>query len=359
MKFSLFARESAHSEEAPLYSTVNADTEFASLTASLHGLLESLPQSYSGRENIKLLCDAILGATPHLRFVWVGFHGGNQDGVAPYAAAGDCASESDDWRLPSSCFAANGPFAQAITAQAEPDDYTQLFSPWRANPCGCSVDSALAIPLRSEKTGLRGMIVFYADTIDYFRRTGVPVFQAFCHVAEIIWKQSNLTHMATQHAQQDSLTGLMSRRYTIQVLEKAIAEAELTEQPLSILICRLEGFGKLNDLYGWMATDAILAAFSKDIGLQLRAHDKGGRWTGTEFLYILPNTSKDQAEQLAVSLREYFLVNPVNVKSWSVRLAVMAGIANYSRRIIGVDDLIQHAKQSMAAAVDELPSSMS
>jgi len=200
------------------------------------------------------------------------------------------------------------------------------------------------------------MIVFYADSKDYFAHVDVSLFQAYCHVAEIIWKQSNLMNMLTQKAQQDPLTGLMNRRHTVQTLEKQMAHAERTDEPLSILICRIKDFNKLNDVYGWLASDAILAAFSKDVNLQLRPQDAGGRWTGIEFLYILPGANAEQAQDLAKGLQDYFLGHPVTVKNWSIRLALTVGIATYSKQIIGVDDFILHANQSMITTSDELPS---
>jgi len=347
-------------EKAPTRPIVDAhetDGEHITLTAALHSLLETLPQSYSGRENIRLLCDAIVGASSHLRFVWVGFCKGDSGDVEPYAAVGQCLEECSHWNLPSNCFDAAGPSSQAF-----PDDMESqlrlggLFAPWLNAPNAATVSSALSIPLRSEKASLRGMIVFYADSKDYFAGVDVSLFQAFCHVAEIIWKQSNLMHMLTQKAQQDPLTGLMNRRHTVQTLEKQMAHAERADEPLSILICRIKDFNKLNDVYGWLASDAILAAFSKDINLQLRSQDAGGRWTGIEFLYILPDTNDEQAQTLAKGIQDYFLRHPVTVKNWSIRLALTVGIATYSKQIIGVDDFILHANQSMDAISDELPS---
>lgn len=358
MLFNIFSPrqpEPATSRGRPVFDAHDSEAERATLTVALHSLLETLPQSYSGRENIKLLCHAILGATSHLRFVWVGFCEGDSERIDPYAAAGDCTPESEDWRLSKACFDPSGPYSQAF-----PEDgasATFLFAPWSENKIASSVHSALAIPLRSEKSGLRGMIVFYADSVDYFAHMGVPLFQAFCYVAEIIWKQSNLMHMLTQKAQQDPLTGLMNRRHTMHVLEKEIAATESAGQPLSILICRVEGFNKLNDLYGWLASDAILAAFSKEVMHQMGPQDKGGRWTGIEFLYILPNANADEAEFMAKRLRDHFLVNPVNVKNWSIRLALSVGVATYSKLIIGLDDLILHANQNMHSMANELPSS--
>lgn len=331
--------------------------ERATLTTALHSLLETLPQSYSGRENIRLLCDAILGASTHLRFVWVGFCKGGSKSVEPYAAVGQCIEECSHWNLPSNCFDAIGPnsqsFPSGVEIQPKPEG---LFSPWGDAPNRASVNSALSIPLRSENPELRGMIVFYADSKDYFAHMDISLFKAFCHVAEIIWKQSNLMNVLTQKAQQDPLTGLMNRRHTVQTLEKHMAHAETTGEPLSILICRIKDFNKLNDVYGWLASDAILAAFSKDVNQQLRPQDMGGRWTGIEFLYVLPQADAEQALAMANGIRDYFLGHPVTVKNWSIRLALNVGVATYSKQIIGVDDFILHANQSMTTATDELPS---
>jgi diguanylate cyclase (GGDEF)-like protein len=353
MRFQFFShRASLQAEQENL-----DEIERESLNSALHTLLESLPQSYSGRENVKLLCQAILGASKHLRFIWVGFCEGGAEAVEPYAAAGECMSECTDWRLARSCFMSTGAYSQSFKA-AHAHRSGMLFLPWNANPELCSARSALAIPLRSESREMRGMIVFYADEGDYFSRTGVEIFQAFCHVTEIIWKQSNLMHLLTERGQQDALTGMMNRRHTMHTLEKAIEYSEREMTPLSILVCRLDGFKKLNDLYGWAAADTILAAFAKDLEVRMRAQDRGGRWTGTEFLYILPAMSGDEAEVLAAGLRDYFLMHPVSVGNWSVRLAVTVGVAAYSKHIIGIDDLIAHAHQSMHSSSDELPPPM-
>src|SRR5690349_15559705 len=107
MKFKFFSPNEKHltiSTRRSVFNNVNTDVERAGLVAALHALLESLPQSYNGQENIKLLCDTILNATPHLRFVWVGFCEGADNEVEPYVAVGECASECQHWRLPNACF---------------------------------------------------------------------------------------------------------------------------------------------------------------------------------------------------------------------------------------------------------------
>ncbi|MGV3654175.1 MAG: GGDEF domain-containing protein [Noviherbaspirillum sp.] len=331
-----------------------SDAERAALTVALYSLLQDLPQSYSGRENIKLLCHAILGATSRLRFVWVGFCRERAERVKPYAAAGACAQESADWSLPRSAFDAAGAYSQVRPGLGSGEQAMQgVFFPWRGKPSACSASCALAIPLRSDTPGLRGMIVFYADSPEYFQGLGVPVFQAFCHVAEIIWKQSSLAHLAAQQVQQDQLTGLMSRRQTMLALEKEIAAAEQGGHALSILMCRIEGIGKLNALYGCVASDAILAAFARELAERMRPQSLGGRWAGVTFLYVLPGIDAAEAGAVAAQLRADFVARPVSVDNWSVRLEVAVGVAAYSSEIMGLDDLVLHAAQGLSARTPE------
>lgn len=331
-------------------------SERAALMSALQFLLEVVPQPHSGRENIRQLCHALLQATPHLRCVWVGFAKDKEEAVEPYAAAGDCLAEAADWRLPSHCFEASGPYTQAAPIHhPRAVNQSTLYSPWRNNPRECTANSALALPLRSGNRGLQGMIVLYADRLDYFSQVGLDIFQSFCHVAEIVWKQSNLMSLLNQKAQFDPLTGLMSRRHTTQTLEKAMVDAWRDGHPLSVMLCRIEDFKRYNDLYGWVASDAIVAEFAKELGTVVRPGDKGGRWAGVEFLYILPATSVQEALLLASTVREHFAINSVSVRNWTVRLELSVGVAEFSEHMTGTEDLLVQANLDMQNDNEELP----
>jgi len=324
----------------------------------LHVLLERLSQSYDGQENIKRLCETIIDATPHLRFIWIGFCEEGDGRVAPYAATGACSPESRNWNLPRSCFDYAGPYAQASHESiGETNELNSLFVPWQRNMDACSVSSALAIPLRSDKEALRGLLVFYADDVDYFSHTGVAPFQALSYVAEIIWQQSHLMQMLTQKTQLDALTGLMNRRKTMHVLGKAVDHANETGEALSVLICRLDDFDKINELHGWLAADAILAAFAKELASRLRPQDNVGRWTSIEFLFIFPRTDVRQAEFLAQSLQAYVMSHPITEHEYIVRLTMSASVTPYERQSNGLEDLIQQANHNILSVIQSSASS--
>ena len=84
--------------------------------------------------------------------------------------------------------------------------------------------NALAIPLRAEKSKMRGMIVFYADDSCYFNDIGIASFQGLAHICEVIWKQSHLTFLLTQHARLDRLTGLLNRQRIARAFERNAAD---------------------------------------------------------------------------------------------------------------------------------------
>ncbi|MFJ2989415.1 GGDEF domain-containing protein [Collimonas sp. NPDC087041] len=362
MKLNLFPRTQRGADTEPLAESTGAkkttpltltpSDEQMKLVGVLHQLLQVLPQAYSGRESIKRLCQMILPASPHIRLVWVGFcQDDSGPTIKPAAVVGKAVGEAEHWHLAKDCFDYAAPFAQTVDWDAgHESDFHALFAPWQAHPEACSAKAALAIPLRSEKARMHGMMVFYADSEDYFSETGFASFQAFGHICEVIWKQSNLSHLLTRQAQLDSLTGLLTRRRIVHVYEEAVAATAMDESPLSILYCRLDEFHKINDLYGWAVADNILAAFAKDTGAQLRKADSGGRWNATEFLYVLPATDAVDAENLAAAFLSHFMHHPVNIENWSIRLALSIGVATYGADGRGLDELIHYATQHLRSS---------
>ena len=351
MKFKFFpSTQTALSTERATSRTTfdgrRTDLERAALTDLLYGLLERLPQSNHLQQHVEQLMRTILDATDNLRFIWVGMRDGRGQPVAPLAIEGDYVGDNIDWSLPEACFDFNAPYSQAsLESIGASPKFHSLFAPWRNHPDSCAASSALAIPLRSERSGVRGLMVFYAADIDYFAHLGAAPFQAFCHLVEVMWQHANMLQLLAQKTQVDPLTGLMNRRKTVLMLTKAMEHAEHNDEPLSILLCRIEGFGKLTDVYGWFDSDAILAAFVKNVGSQMPPDAQAGRWTGVEFIYLLPGY--DRADALAQSreLQQYLQTQTINVQNWSIRLSVSIGVATLSPQSNGLDDLIFQANQ--------------
>jgi len=108
-----------------------------------------------------------------------------------------------------------------------------------------------------------------------------------------------LEKMATS----DSLTGLLNHGKIVGELDNAIALAKRHDRPLSIVMLDVDNFKKLNDTEGHVAGDAVLVSLAKTLQEVSRIEDRVGRYGGEEFLIVLPETSADQALELAKRFR--------------------------------------------------------
>ncbi len=110
--------------------------------------------------------------------------------------------------------------------------------------------------------------------------------------------------MLAQRAQIDGLTGLWNRAHFDLRLRQEIAEASRHRSPLSLIMCDLDMFKEVNDLYGHPYGDHVLQVFS-EILTSHRLSDIACRYGGEEFAIILPRTDVEEATAVAQRLRAH------------------------------------------------------
>jgi diguanylate cyclase (GGDEF)-like protein len=111
---------------------------------------------------------------------------------------------------------------------------------------------------------------------------------------------TQLRYMLSQvsHASYDVLTGMLSRRAGIEILELQFRLATMSDKPLSILYLDLDHFKAINDTYGHDAGDAVLRLSSQQIRDTVRKGDSVIRWGGEEFIVILPTADHKEANDV-------------------------------------------------------------
>jgi two-component system cell cycle response regulator len=129
----------------------------------------------------------------------------------------------------------------------------------------------------------------------------------------------------------DDLTRLLNRRMVHQRLGEEWERARRYGGTLSILLCDLDHFKAVNDTYGHMAGDAVLASMADVLRLHARSADVIGRYGGEEFLLLLPSTDLDSACRAARRLLEAISHHPVPMSDGR-RLSVTTsvGVASIS-----------------------------
>ncbi|MES9992015.1 MAG: GGDEF domain-containing protein [Candidatus Thiodiazotropha sp.] len=111
---------------------------------------------------------------------------------------------------------------------------------------------------------------------------------------------TQLRYMLSQvsHASYDVLTGMLSRRAGIEVLELQFRLASMSEKPMSLLYFDLDNFKAINDTYGHDTGDSVLRVASQQIRETVRKGDSVVRWGGEEFIVVLPTADHKEANDV-------------------------------------------------------------
>ncbi|PAU76158.1 GGDEF domain-containing protein [Halomonas salipaludis] len=146
-------------------------------------------------------------------------------------------------------------------------------------------------------------------------------------------------------ARHDELTELPNRRLFMETLD---ANAE--RRPLSVLICDVDHFKRINDHLGHLAGDRYLRHIA-EIGRRVICEQDGlfARYGGEEFVACLPGSDTAQAKQLAERLRQ--AVHQADLLHHDgQRLSISIGIATQTQGALDIGQLMQVADEALYVA---------
>ncbi len=105
----------------------------------------------------------------------------------------------------------------------------------------------------------------------------------------------------------DSLTGLYNRKKLDDILADQLARFKRNQRPFALLMLDIDHFKKLNDTYGHLAGDQVLASVARTFSNSIRNIDFVARYGGEEFVIVLPETAlsaaRDMAERILTQVR--------------------------------------------------------
>jgi diguanylate cyclase (GGDEF)-like protein len=115
---------------------------------------------------------------------------------------------------------------------------------------------------------------------------------------------TQLRYMLSQvtRASYDALTGTLTRRAGIDVLDLQFRLACLHGASLSLLFFDLDHFKSINDAFGHDAGDRVLKTAAQQISRLVRKGDSVIRWGGEEFVVVLPTADSDEANQVILRI---------------------------------------------------------
>jgi diguanylate cyclase (GGDEF)-like protein len=153
----------------------------------------------------------------------------------------------------------------------------------------------------------------------------------------------------------DALTGVHSRRFLTDSLDKEFAAAVKHQWPLSLIFIDIDLFKEINDTYGHQAGDATLQSVASLLSAQLRDSDIVARYGGDEFVLLLPGTDATNADLVASRIINAIQRHETVVESASFSVTLSAGIATYDSQskfsksedlLAAADRALYHAKSN-------------
>jgi diguanylate cyclase (GGDEF)-like protein/putative nucleotidyltransferase with HDIG domain len=148
-----------------------------------------------------------------------------------------------------------------------------------------------------------------------------------------------------EEARVDAKTGLFNARHFAAELREELARSARLSRPLALIMCDLDLLREINNRYGHLAGDAVLEGIAEVFRRQLRPYDVPARFGGEEFAILLPETTLDQAVDIAERIRQAVAASSFEVATSGVpiRATVSLGVAAYPRDGSDANELVHQA----------------
>ncbi|MGM7647978.1 diguanylate cyclase domain-containing protein [Nocardia sp. JW2] len=167
---------------------------------------------------------------------------------------------------------------------------------------------------------------------------------------EDITERRTTTEQLQWQAMHDPLTALPNRRYLLDRLHTVIDEAD-PEARAGVCALDLDNFKEVNDSFGHIVGDKLLAAVSNRLESAAAAHGCVlARTGGDEFVVLAePPADQDLLDRLVAALHKA-LSTPVTVDTVSIDVTVSIGAVLIALVGQGPDHLLTRADQALYAA---------
>ena len=165
-------------------------------------------------------------------------------------------------------------------------------------------------------------------------------------------KNADLFLQVHENSVRDALTGCFNRRHFLEVMDSELRRARRSHGIFSVVMFDLDHFKDINDRFGHLCGDAVLAMVGQRMKAVLRGSDIKCRYGGEEFLVLLPDTPIAGAHRVAETLRRDLEEHPVHWNDQTVVITASFGLteimsgAEEAAAIIGrADAALYQAKQ--------------
>ena len=161
---------------------------------------------------------------------------------------------------------------------------------------------ALVVPI--QRSGqLMGAMELYLTAWRELSEDQVDLLNGVASQAAIAIRHAQLFQAQEENALTDELTKLPNRRALAQRFLQEMQRARRHRNSIAFLMIDIDHFKQVNDTYGHLSGDAVLAELAQILVTGARESDVCARYGGEEFALILHETTMQGAQTLAERIR--------------------------------------------------------
>lgn len=156
-----------------------------------------------------------------------------------------------------------------------------------------------------------------------------------------------LVEQLRELASTDGLTKIANRRTFEATLEREVARAARSGDPVSLVMLDIDHFKRLNDSQGHPAGDEVLRGVAAVLSRTCREFDMPARYGGEEFAVVMPGCGPEEAGVIGERFRRAVSSAPSRT-----RITASAGVASYPAHADGADTLVRAADEALYQSKD-------
>ena len=179
------------------------------------------------------------------------------------------------------------------------------------------------------------------------------MFAAAAALLAIALRNAQLFQELRENSLRDGLTGCFNRTHAIEVIDTELRRARRSQMPVSLIMFDIDHFKDINDRYGHLCGDAVLAAVGSRMRDVLRGSDLKCRYGGEEFLVLLPETPLEGAKRVADTLRRELADMPIDWKGETLTITASFGVTMAQPSEIETEAVIGRADAALYRAKDQ------
>lgn len=175
-------------------------------------------------------------------------------------------------------------------------------------------------------------------------------FSHYISIQEDVSSEYKLKQKLTYQATHDSLTGLENRDAFETRIKQALSDSRITNSIHAMCYLDLDKFKLVNDTCGHAAGDELLRQLAITLRDKLRSRDVLARIGGDEFAVLMEHCSIENAEKVAIMLRDSIREFRFGWDDKSFNIGVSIGLVLLNSETTDYAEALKHADTACYAA---------